>query len=207
MRGDQPAARLRVIVSRFKRICVFCGSSEGTKPAYAEAAIAAGQLLASRQVGIVYGGAKVGLMGAVANAALVAGGEVFGVIPEKLVNYEIAHSGVTELFVVESMHARKGMMGHLSQAFLVLPGGWGTLEETFEVLTWTQLGYHHKPIGLLNVEGFYDHLLAHADRAVEEGFLRPEHRALLIDADEPERLLEELENVVIPDVPKWIDRP
>ena len=188
-------------------MCVFCGSSEGTKPAYAKAAIEVGKLLAAQKIGVVYGGAKVGLMGALANAALVAGGEVLGVIPEKLVSHEIAHPGVTELFVVESMHARKGMMGHLSQAFIALPGGWGTLEETFEVLTWTQLGYHHKPIGVLNVDGFYDHLLAHADRAVTEGFLRSEHRALLIDAGRPDELLERLERAEIPEAPKWIERP
>lgn len=207
MRPDRPAPRLGANVTRFKRICVFCGGNEGVRPEYAEAAIEVGKLLASRNIGIVYGGATVGLMGALANAALAAGGEVLGVIPEKLMRHEIGHAGVTELFVVESMHARKGMMSHLSQAFIALPGGWGTLEETFEVLTWTQLRYHVKPVGLLNVEGFYDHLLAHADRAVEEGFIRAEHRALLIDSDRPEELLERLENTLIPDAPQWIERP
>lgn len=194
-------------MSRFKRVCVFCGSGEGSDPAYAEAAIAIGRLLATQGIGVVYGGAKVGLMGKVANAALVAGGDVLGVIPDKLQTKEIAHPGLTELFVVESMHARKAMMGHLSSAFVALPGGWGTMEELFEVLTWTQLRYHTKPIGLLNVNGYYDHLLAFADHAVTQGLLRPEHRGLLVSHSEPEALLERLENTVIPPEPRWMDKP
>lgn len=193
-------------MSRFKRICVFCGSQEGNDPVYAENAIAIGKLLVDRGVGLVYGGGKVGLMGHVANAVLVGGGEVMGVIPERLKSREVAHQGLTEMFVVESMHARKAMMAHLSHAFLALPGGWGTMEEMFEILTWTQLRYHTKPIGMLNVNGYYDPLLAFADKAVECGFLRPEHRALLVDDTDPLRLLDRLEETIIPDDTRWIDK-
>lgn len=185
-------------MTTFRRICVFCGSQNGEEPAYAEAAIATGKLLAARGIGLVYGGAKVGLMGAVANAALVGGGEVIGVIPEKLQSREIAHMGLTELFVVDSMHARKTMMAHLADAFIALPGGWGTLEETFEILTWSQLRLHDKPIGLLNVRGYYDPLLAFADRAVSEGFLLQEYRRLLLSAGDPTVLLKSLESVKLP---------
>ena len=145
-------------------------------------------------------------MGHVANAVLVGGGEVMGVIPERLKSREVAHQGLTEMFVVESMHARKAMMAHLSHAFLALPGGWGTMEEMFEILTWTQLRYHTKPIGMLNVNGYYDPLLAFADKAVECGFLRPEHRALLVDDTDPLRLLDRLEETIIPDDTRWIDK-
>ncbi len=182
----------------FRRVCVFCGSHDGDDPAYAQAAIATGKLLAGRGIGLVYGGAKVGLMGAIANAALVGGGQVIGVIPEKLQSKEIAHQGLTELFVVDSMHARKTMMAHLADAFIALPGGWGTLEETFEILTWAQLRFHSKPLGLLNVRGFFDGLLAFSDHAVEEGFLMPEHRRLLISAGDPDVLLRSLEAVRLP---------
>lgn len=195
------------LMSRFKRVCVFCGSGEGASPVYAESAIAVGKLLASKGIGVVYGGAKVGLMGAVANAALVGKGEVMGVIPDKLQVKEVVHTGLTELFVVESMHARKAMMGHLSQAFIALPGGWGTMEELFEVLTWTQLRYHTKPVGLLNVNGYYDHLIAFADHAVQEGLLKAEHRALMVAESEPEALLERLENTIIPPEPCWMPAP
>ncbi len=193
-------------MSRFKRICVFCGSQEGNSPVYSENAIRVGKMLAERGIGLVYGGGKVGLMGHVANAALVGGAEVMGVIPEKLMSKEVAHAGLTEMFVVESMHARKAMMAHLSQAFVVLPGAWGTMEEMFEVLTWTQLRYHTKPIGMLNVNGYYDALLAFADSAVEQGFLRPEHRKLLVSATDPAELLDALEATEIPDDTRWIDK-
>jgi uncharacterized protein (TIGR00730 family) len=185
-------------MATFRRVCVFCGSHEGDDPAYAQAAIATGKVLASRGIGLVYGGAKVGLMGHIANAALVGGGEVIGVIPEKLQSKEIAHQGLTELFVVDSMHARKTMMAHLADAFIAMPGGWGTLEETFEILTWAQLRFHSKPLGLLNVRGFFDGLLAFSDHAVEEGFLMAEHRRLLISAGDPEVLLKSLEAVKLP---------
>lgn len=193
-------------MSRFKRICVFCGSQEGNDPVFAEQAIAVGKHLADRGIGLVFGGGKVGLMGKVANATLIGGGEAMGVIPNKLMRREVAHQGLTELFVVESMHARKAMMAHLSGAFLTLPGGWGTMEEMFEVLTWTQLRYHKKPMGMLNTNGYYDHLLAFADHAVASGFLREEHRGLLVHDDDPERLLDRLEKVEIPDDTRWIDK-
>ncbi len=193
-------------MSRFKRICVFCGSQEGNKPVFAQNAIAVGKLLGQRGIGLVYGGGKVGLMGHVANAALVSGAEVMGVIPEKLMSKEVAHQGLTEMFVVESMHARKAMMAHLSGAFMALPGAWGTMEEMFEVLTWTQLRYHTKPIGMLNVDGYYDPLLTFADHAVECGFLLPQHRQLLVADTDPVALLDRLEAVEIPADTRWIDK-
>jgi hypothetical protein len=186
-------------MATFRRVCVFCGSQSGQDPAYAEAAIAVGKLLAARGIGVVYGGAKVGLMGALANAALVGGGQVLGVIPEKLQSHEIAHQGLTELFVVDSMHARKTMMAHLADAFIALPGGWGTLDETFEILTWGQLRLHAKPFGLLNVNGYYDPLLTFVDHAVTEGFVTPEHRRLLISASDPAALLRSLEEAKLPE--------
>nr|XP_061811859.1 cytokinin riboside 5'-monophosphate phosphoribohydrolase-like [Nerophis lumbriciformis] len=193
-------------MSRFKRICVFCGSQEGNDPVYTENAIAIGQKIAERDVGLVFGGGKVGLMGKVANAVLIKGGEAIGVIPDKLMRREVAHQGLTELFVVESMHARKAMMAHLAGAFIALPGGWGTMEEMFEILTWTQLRYHLKPIGMLNVNGYYDSLLTFADHMVAEGFLRPEHRSLLIAETDPDALLDRLEATIIPDDTRWIDK-
>lgn len=194
-------------MGRFKRICVFCGSGDGTDPAFGTAAAETGRRIAERGMAVVYGGAQVGLMGAVANAALKAEGEVYGVIPHKLEVKEVVHDGLTELFTVESMHARKSMMGQLSGAFVVLPGGWGTMEEMFEVLTWTQLRYHTKPIGLLNVNGYYDHLIAWADHAVSQGLLRPQHRALLVSETGVDALLDALEATEIPPEPQWMDRP
>lgn len=186
---------------------MFCGSAEGADPAFLAAATEVGRLLAARGIGVVYGGAKVGLMGAVADAALAGGAQVLGVIPERLRTKEVAHDGLTELFVVDSMHARKAMMGHLSDAFIVLPGGWGTMEEMFEVLTWTQLRYHTKPIGLLNVNGYYAHLLAFADHGVSQGLLRPEHRSLLVAEDTAPALLDTLEATIIPPEARWITKP
>jgi uncharacterized protein (TIGR00730 family) len=174
------------------RICVFCGSSAGVRPAYAKAARALGAALARKEVGLVYGGGSVGLMGAVADAALAGGGEVIGVIPGTLVARELAHGGLADLRVVRSMHERKALMGELSDAFLTLPGAFGTLDETCEMLTWNQLGIHAKPCGILDVEGYYGPLLQFLDRAVEEGFLGAESRALLVRDDDPERLLARL---------------
>ncbi|WP_211260640.1 TIGR00730 family Rossman fold protein [Amycolatopsis jejuensis] len=166
------------------RICVFCGSARGFSPEYTDAAAGMGKLLAQRGIGLVYGGASVGTMGVVADAALAAGGEVIGVIPEVLSSVEIAHGGLTELHVVADMHQRKAKMAELSDAFVALPGGAGTLEELFEVWTWAQLGIHRKPIGLLDVAGYYTPLVAFADHMQQEGFLRPETRALLtVDSD------------------------
>jgi len=176
-----------------KNICVFCGSSVGARPAYVEAARELGRTLAGRRLGIVFGGGKVGLMGVLADAVLAAGGEAIGVIPEALVAREIAHNGLTELRVVHSMHERKTLMADLADAFIALPGGYGTLEEFFEAVTWTQLGIHRKPCGLLNVDGYYDALLALLDRAVSDGFIREANRSLVLDAADVPALLEKLE--------------
>jgi hypothetical protein len=194
-------------MAAIRRVCVFCGSREGASPAFGALAGRVGRAVVRRGWGVVYGGAKVGTMGAVADAALAEGGEVYGVLPERLSAKEVAHDRLTELFVVESMHARKAMMSNLSDAFLALPGGWGTLEEVFEVLTWNQLGYVRKPVGFVNPVGFWDHLLAHADHAVKAGFLDPAHRALAYAHEDPEVVLEHLATVELPPVPRWMDRP
>ncbi len=189
-----------------KRVCVFCGSNQGLRPAYKEAAWNMGQALALKGVGLVYGGGNVGLMGVVADATLAAGGEVIGVIPEALVAKEIGHTGLTDLRVVRSMHERKALMAELSDAFVALPGGCGTLEEFCEVLTWTQLGLHRKPCGLLNVEGYYDHLITFFDHAIAEQFIRPEHRSLVLQEQEPIRLLKLLAESKPLLIDKWINR-
>jgi uncharacterized protein (TIGR00730 family) len=189
-----------------KRLCVFCGSNAGGVAVYAEAARRFGHLLADRQIGVVYGGGHVGLMGVLAAAVLGRGGEVIGVIPQALVDRELAHAGLTELRVVATMHERKAVMADLADGFAALPGGYGTADELFEMLTWAQLGMHAKPVGLLNVNGFFDPLLAWLDHIVREGFLRPAHRRLLRDADEPEAVLTLLlEHRLVQAVPKWID--
>ncbi|MBB4686106.1 LOG family protein [Amycolatopsis jiangsuensis] len=177
------------------RICVFCGSSTGFSPEYAEAAAGVGKLLAQRGIGLVYGGASVGTMGVVADAALAAGGEVQGVIPEVLSSVEIAHGGLTELHVVADMHQRKAKMAALSDAFVALPGGAGTLEELFEVWTWAQLGLHSKPIGLLDVGGYYAQLVSFADHMVTEGFLRQDTRALLTVEADAAKLVDKLTGI------------
>jgi uncharacterized protein (TIGR00730 family) len=189
-----------------KRVCVYCGSSPGRDPAYARAAVAMGRTLAERGVALVYGGGAVGLMGTVADAALAAGGEAIGVIPQALVDREIGHRGLTELRVVGSMHERKLLMAELADGFVALPGGMGTLEELFEVYTWTQLGLHAKPLGLLNVRGYYDGLVAFLDHAVAERFVTPEHRGMLVVADGPGAVLEAFAGWRAPASPKWIDR-
>jgi uncharacterized protein (TIGR00730 family) len=194
-------------VRTFRRICVFCGSNIGSHPDYRDAAERLGSFLAGKQIGVVYGGGRVGLMGALADGALAAGGEVIGVIPEKLKSLEVNHEGLTELFVVDSMHARKAMMAHLSDGFIAMPGGWGTLEEVFEVTTWTQLNYHRKPVGLLNVRGYFNRLLEFVDHAADSGFIRPVHRELMQAAATPEALFEKLERVEIPELAKWITKP
>jgi uncharacterized protein (TIGR00730 family) len=179
-----------------RRICVFCGSNAGSRTEYAEAAKTLAAILVERKLGIVYGGGKVGLMGVLADAVLEHGGEVIGVIPQSLLDKEVGHGGVTELIVVETMHERKARMNDLSDAFVALPGGFGTLDEFFEVLTWAQLGLHRKPCALFNVAGYYDCMLAMLDHAVKERFLRPEHRALVIADTDPFRLLQRLGAVV-----------
>ena len=169
-----------------KRVCVFCGSNAGIRPEYGIAAQGLASVLARLGLGLVYGGGNVGLMGIIADSMLEAGGEVIGVIPQSLVAKEVAHRGVTELRIVDTMHQRKALMNELSDAFIALPGGFGTLDEFFEILTWSQLGIHGKPCGLLNVSGYYDSLLAMLDHAVAERLLRPAHRELVIadiDAD------------------------
>ena len=189
-----------------RRLCVFCGSSTGTRAVYADAARSMGALLARRGIGLVYGGGNVGLMGVIADAVMASGGEVIGVIPQSLASREIAHAGITELRVVDSMHARKAMMAELSDGFIAMPGGVGTFEEFFEVVTWTQLGLHRKPCGLLNVDGFYTPLALFIDQAVTEGFIKAVHRAAIVVDDNPERLLDTLSSIELPTVPKWIGR-
>jgi len=188
------------------RVCVFCGSNRGERPEYAGAARDLGALLAERGIGLVYGGGRVGLMGVLADAALRAGGQVIGVMPESLMAWEVGHAGVTELQVVGSMHERKARMADLADAFIALPGGFGTFEEFCEVLTWSQLGLHRKACGLLNVAGYYDPLVGLFDRAVDEGFVRREHRALVIEDQDPAALLQALARWTPPALEKWIGR-
>jgi uncharacterized protein (TIGR00730 family) len=187
-----------------KRICVFCGSSAGVRPEYADAARATGLALAERGIGLVYGGGRVGLMGIVADTVMRAGGEAIGVIPEALLRREVGHASLTELHVVASMHERKALMADLSDGFVALPGGYGTFEEFCEVITWSQLGIHPKPCGLLNAVGYYDSLLAMFDHGVAEGFIRPQHRALVLEESDPGRLIERMRGFVPPDAEKWI---
>lgn len=173
-------------------VCVFCGSQPGARIEYEETARALGARLAATGLGLVYGGGHVGLMGAVADAALSGGGRVVGVIPDHLMRPEVAHQALTELHVVDSMHTRKRLMAERADAFIVLPGGYGTFEEMFEMVTWLQLQLHAKPVGILNVEGYYDHLLAFLRHAAREGFIRPQHWDLLIVESSPELLIERL---------------
>jgi uncharacterized protein (TIGR00730 family) len=187
-------------------VCVFCGSSTGSNAAYTDAARSLGRTLAEANIRLVFGGGHVGLMGEISNAALAAGGDVIGVIPKFLVERELAHEGLTDLRIVGSMHERKALMSDLSEGFIALPGGTGTLEEFFEVLTWAQLGEHKKPCGLLNVAGYYDPLLTVFDRMVEVGFLSESNRALLLVEGDPERLLQRFDFYEPPRITKWVDR-
>jgi uncharacterized protein (TIGR00730 family) len=189
-----------------KRVCVFSGSSPGADVAYRAAAVDLGHRLAERGIELVYGGASVGLMGAVADAAMEGGGHVIGVIPQSLVDREVAHPALADLRVVESMHERKALMAELSDAFVALPGGVGTLEELFEVYTWNQLGLHAKPLGLFNVRGYYDGLARFLDHAVAERFVTAQHRAMLLVGEGLDELLDGLEGWQPPRQPKWIDR-
>lgn len=186
------------------RLCVFCGSSPGNKPEYLAAAQQLGTALAKAGIGLVYGGAQVGLMGAVADAALAAGGEVIGVIPRHLVERELAHEGLTTLHEVGSMHERKAMMADLSDGFIALPGGVGTFEELFEVWTWGQLGHHQKPCALFNAAGYYDQLIAFLDHALAEGFMRQPYRDMLIVDTEAAALLDKVRAYAPPSVSKWV---
>ena len=189
-----------------RSVCVFCGSSPGGNPAYLAAARAIGTEIAARGLILVYGGAKVGLMGAVADAALAAGGEVTGVLPKALMIKEIGHSGLSRLEVVDSMHERKARMAELSDGFIALPGGAGTLEEIFEIWTWGQLGFHGKPAGFLNVAGYYDKLAGFLDHTVGEAFVKPVHRDMLIFRDAPTALLDALAAYQAPATGKWLER-
>lgn len=188
------------------RICVFCGSSAGNQPLYLDAAQQLGTTLAKAGITLVYGGAQVGLMGAVADAALAAGGQVIGVIPGHLVERELAHTGLTELREVGSMHERKAMMADLSDGFIALPGGVGTFEELFEVWTWAQLGHHQKPCALFNAGGYYDKLIAFLDHAMNEGFMKQAYREMLIVAPDVESLMAKVKAYEAPKVAKWMDR-
>jgi uncharacterized protein (TIGR00730 family) len=179
-------------------ICVFCGSASGRAPTYTAAARELGQLLAKRGIGLVYGGGNVGLMGELADAVLDAGGRAIGVIPQQLVDREVAHGSLTELHVVENLHQRKALMAELADAFLTLPGGVGTMEELFEVWSWGRLGLHSKPCGLLNVDGYFDSLRTLTDQMVTEGFLEPEYREMLLIEEQPSVLLDRLATYVPP---------
>ncbi len=195
-----------VYLRRMKRVCVFCGSAAGSSPLYADTARRLGTTLARRGIGLVYGGGSVGLMGALADAALGAGGEAIGVIPRALQLRELAHSRLTTLHVVSSMHERKARMADLADGFIALPGGMGTLEEFAEVLTWAQLGLHARPCGLLDVSGYYRPLVGFFDHAVAAGFIKAEHRQLVMMADDPDALLDLFLAYRPPTVEKWLDR-
>lgn len=190
-----------------RRVCVFCGSAVGSRADYADAARLLGRELAARGLTLVFGGGHIGLMGVIADAVLAAGGQAVGVIPQALVDRELAHRGVTDMRVVRTMHERKALMADLTDAFVALPGGFGTADEFFEILTWSQLGLHSKPAGLLNTGGYFDPLLSWLDHAVAEGFLHAEHRALLLEAREPHELLDRLAAwQPDPQQRRWIDR-
>ena len=192
------------MVKKPRYICVYCGSSSGKDGAYLSAAHELGQTMAEQNIGLVYGGASIGVMGAVADAVLTSGGEVIGVIPEVLARKEVAHYGLTELKIVKSMHERKSLMEELSQGFVALPGGLGTLEELFEILTWSQLGLHQKPIGLLNIQGYYDQLIGFINHSVEEQFVKAEQRKMLLVDSQAELLLEQMANYTAPTGEKWL---
>ena len=189
---------------QMKRICVYCGSSPGKLSQYRDAAQTLGHELAARGIALVYGGASIGVMGAIADAVLEKGGEAFGVIPCVLANREVAHRGLNELFVVNSMHERKAKMAELSDGFIALPGGWGTIEEIFEMLTWGQLGLHEKPCGLLNVFSYYDHLFAFLEHAIDQRFVQQEFRPMIMMDQSASTLLDRFQNYSAPQVKKWI---
>ena len=187
-----------------KNICVYCGSNPGRLPEYRDAARLLGYEMASRGLGLVYGGASIGVMGAVADAVLERGGQAVGVIPYSLATKEVSHDGLDELIVVDSMHERKAKMAELSDGFIALPGGWGTIEEIFEMLTWAQLGFHEKPCGLLNVAAYYDPLFAFLENAIEQQFVKEEYRPMIIMDEAPAVLLDRFDHYRAPKVRKWI---
>jgi hypothetical protein len=187
-----------------KRIAVYCGSNKGVRPEYTAAAQELGTLLAREKIELVYGGGALGLMGVVADAALKAGGHVIGVIPEKLVIKEVVHEKLPDLRVVKSMHERKALIAELSDGFIAMPGGYGTFEEFFEILTWSQLGWHQKPFGLLNVAGFYSQLIPFLDHATAEGFIRPKHRELAMVESDAGKILQRMREFKPPTEVKWV---
>jgi uncharacterized protein (TIGR00730 family) len=189
-----------------KRLCVYCGSSFGSLSDYTEAARNLARVLVKNNIEVVYGGASVGTMGVLANTVLAEGGHVIGIIPQAIVDREVVHRGLSDLRVVTSMHERKVLMAELSDGFIALPGGLGTLDEVFEILTWGQLGLHQKPCGLLNIRDYYRGLIDFLDHAVAERFITDVHRAMLLVEEEPERLLEHFERYQVPAVAKWVDR-
>jgi uncharacterized protein (TIGR00730 family) len=189
---------------RLLRLCVFCGSSTGADPAFRRAAETLGAALVRQDITLVYGGGNIGLMGVIADRVMQAGGRVIGVIPRQLLDKELAHHGITDLRVVGSMHERKALMAELAEGFIALPGGYGTIEEFSEVLTWSQLGLHAKPMGLLNVSGYFDHFLRFLDHAVDVQLLRPEHRRLVLESDDAQQLLQDMHEWQAPSLPKWI---
>jgi len=188
-----------------RRICVYCGSNRGQRPEYAAAAVRLASELVRRGLELVYGGSSKGIMGVLADAVLDRGGTAIGVMPHSLVRKEVAHDGLHELHVTETMHERKAMMAGMSDGFVALPGGFGTLEEIVEIVTWGQLGFHSKPCGLLNVAGYYDQFMNHMTHAVDEGFLRDAHRRMLLVAADPSDLLDEFEAYAAPKLEKWVD--
>ena len=189
-----------------KRLCVYCGSSSGRQPVYAQVARRLARAMVNRNIDLVYGGASVGIMGEIANAVLEEGGDVIGIIPKGLFRKEVAHTGVTELREVNSMHERKSLMADLSDGFIALPGGLGTLEEIFEIVTWSQLGMHRKPCGLLNVCHYYDKLIGFLNHAVTEQFIKEAHHSTILVDECPDELLEKFEVYEAPETVKWIDR-
>lgn len=193
-------------MKKIKSICLFCGSSPGADPAFKLAAADLGRTLAHNNIRLIYGGGHVGLMGVAADACLSSGGEVVGVIPRKLMEKEVGHAGLTQMHVVETMHERKALMTQLCDGFIALPGGYGTLDELFEALTWQQLAYHLLPVGVLNVSGFFDHLVQFLDHARDQRLLRDAHRASLIVDTSLASLLDRMHSFVPPDNEKWLDR-
>ena len=193
-------------MKKLNAICLYCGSSPGNLPDYKEAARAFGETLAREKIKLIFGGGSVGLMGVAADACLAAGGEVIGVIPQLLMDKEVGHRGLTDMHVVADMHGRKALMTDLADGFIALPGGYGTLDELFEALTWLQLSYHQKPVGLLNVAGFFDHLIAFLDHARAARFLREMHRNALNVDDDLLRLIAKMRTAEVPDTGKWLDR-
>ena len=197
---------MTAIPRTFKRLCVFCGSSHGANPVYAEAAKNLGNEFSRRGIALVYGGGNVGLMGVIADGVLAGGGEVIGVIPEALMAKELGHKGIQDLRVVKTMHERKALMAELADGFIAMPGGIGTFEEFFEIVTWAQLGFHSKPCALLNVNGFYDPLLHLLDHAIAESFVKLKQRDLVLVEADFSKLLDRMATHHVPHEPKWIDR-